>query len=314
MPVHLRFRRNISFHDVAANVAAAGSAALAANAATVSAVNGGSSFPTFASTGPTASLTTATATTVSASTSWTGRDFVNGLDLSGVSNVTFTDCRIAGCQLGFVAASGRTFVRCDFDGDQFGAGSACGGVGGSGTTFTDCRFWNAAQGFNGGVGYFTDCYFGDLYITGLTHGEGVLISSDGTELDHCTILGHLKSGGAAYDPGGGLSAALALYNHGVFWGSRSDNYVHDCLFSAPGDAGDPETGPVYTVYWGTPGEPTNTLSNCRFENNTFRKVTGSTTSCYNNNPDIVSESNGGAGTTITGNVYEDSGLPVMGNV
>ena len=120
-------------------------------------------------------------------------------------------------------------------------------------------------------------------------------------------------------PGGGLSSALSLYNHSG-WGSRSNNYVHHNLFQGAGEAGllPGETGgPVYCVYWGSESDPeANPMTNCRLENNTFRKVTGSTSSVHNDSADIVKWTgfvHGSAGNTCSGNTYEDDGLPVQGN-
>lgn len=277
---------------------------------------GGTSFPTFASTGIPGgtTLTTHSGTTIASGSSLTARDFTNGLDLAGTSNVTLTNCRIMGrLDLGYegeVAASNRSLVNCEINGNQAGTAAAIGGQ--LRGTMTNCKAWNAAQGMQGGGGtvgnggLITGCFLGELYGTGDMHCEAIIIAEDNLEIANSTLFGNFKAGGNNVTTGG-MSSAISLYNHGNFWGPKNNVYVHNCLIQAI----DANT----TVYWGTEGS-TDTiypLTNCDLNNNTFRKVSGRSNSNGLGTGDIVSDYGGGTGNTITGNVYEDSGLPCSGN-
>ncbi len=271
-----------------------------------------SGFPTFASTGVPAgtSLTNTSSTTVASGSSHTARHFTAGLDITGTSNVTFTNCKITGrLELGYTG-SNRTFLNCEVDGGSAGLAAAVGGQ--LRGTMTGCRIWNAAQGWQGGGGVVgnggvvTGCFLGELYGSGDMHCEGIIIAEDNLEMANCTILGNFRTGGDNVTTGG-MSSALSLYNHGSFWGPKNNVYVHDCLFQAV----DANT----TIYWGTEGSPETIfpLTNCDLTNNTFRKVPTRANSNGLGSGDIVSDYGGGTGNSITGNIYEDSGLPCSGN-
>ena len=270
----------------------------------VASSGGGSfSFPTFATTGPRVSMTTVTSTTVSSGSSHSAKHFVNGLDLTGIDNVSFTDCKIDGrLELSFGSQRARDFYWCEVDGDSFGTGGAIGGYGGR---FYDCRVWNAGHGWSAGGGLMHRCFVGELYLLGETHGEAIIVFGDDLDFYRCTLLGQYRSGGNQTTPGGGISAALAMYTHGSTWGPHSSVDLRECLLSAP----DANT----VVYWGTPGSGDDPLTNCNATDNTVRKAPGSSTGSSGNGSDFVTNYGGGSGNSVTGNVYEDSGLPCGGN-
>jgi len=277
-------------------------------------------WPTFETTGnlDAVSLTTDTATTVPNGSDHFRKDFVNGLFIEGVTGATFRECRVRGrLDLGFsLPAVFPHFEDCDLDGEEAGTAAM---IGGRGLSLLRCRIWNAGQGIQGGTGVIQDCFFGQHYVSGEMHAECVLLYGDDTEIFGCSIIGEYKPGGNQTTPGGGFSAALVLYNHGGpvpdpgIWDGRTNCYVHDNLLSLPAPG-------VYTSYWGSPTDggitTRNPLNNCDLVNNTYRKVAGSTTSNTSSSADIVSNFGEppGSGNSITGNVYEDDGLPVQGNI
>ena len=264
-------------------------------------------FPTWDVTGPRVALTVDTATSVQSGSTHQGKDFVNGLYLGGVNNVTFIDCRIRGLNLTWGGGGGRVFRHCDIDGGGHQGGAAHG----LGSEFYLCRFHNAAMAAALGGCYLEQCWLGGLYVAGDTHGSAFSNHGNGNELYRCTILANYRPGGNQTGPGGGLSAALTLYNHGDFWGQRRDAYVHECLLQGAGEIGAAEpAGPVYCVYWGTNED--NRMDNCRFQNNVFRNAPGSRTSVYNDVADIVWPRGfgGGQGNMICGNVREHDGSPI----
>lgn len=263
-----------------------------------------SDFPTFTSTGVRSgvSLVTDTRTTVPSGSSHSGRDFVNELQMDGVSNVTFTDCRINVWRGGYNGVN-RVLNYCDVDGNEGGTFSAADGVN---LTANFCRFWNAAVAFyDYGGAHLTDCFFGEHYMSGEAHGEPIMAAGDNSEYDHCTLIASFKPGGNELTGPGGLSACVALYTHAEFWGPRSNVWMHDCLMSAP--------NANHIAYWGTAGIGDDPLTNCVLENCTIRKPPGSSTGSMDNGTDIEKNYFGGSGNRVSGNVYEDSGLPCGGN-
>lgn len=266
--------------------------------------DGGFTFPTFASTGVRSgtSLTTVTATTVTSGSSHSAKHFVNGLDLTGTDNVTLTDCKITGrLELSFGAERNRTFNWCEMDGDSFGTGAAIGGYGGN---FYDCRVWNAAQGWSAGYGLMHRCFVGEHYISGDAHGEPILVFGSDLDFWRCSFIAQFRSGGNQVTPGGGFSAAFAMYTHGDTWGPHSNVDMRECLLTADASV---------LVYWGTAGNGDDPLTNCNATDNKVRKQPGSTTGAKDNGPDFTKNYFGGTGNSVTGNVYEDSGLPCGGN-
>lgn len=268
---------------------------------------GGITWPTSSNTGYRTSLTTETATTLAPGSTVTDKHFVNGLNLDGVSNISLTDCKITGqLVLGYAAATNRNFSYCEIDGNSTGGGSA---VGGRNFNMDHCKIHNAAQGIFGGTGLYEYNWISDMYISGETHGECVLVYGDNSEFRYNTLIAQYRSGGNQTTPGGGFSACLVLYNHGDTWDGRTNCWVHHNRLSIPAPGS-------YTTYWGTPPDATvrNPMTNCDLTDNTYVKVPGSTTSATSNAADIVRDPafGGGSGCSITNNRYEDDGLLVQG--
>lgn len=267
---------------------------------------GGIVWPTSSNTGPRTALTTDTRTTLPAGSNLSGLHFTNGLNLDGVSNITLTDCKITGQLVcGYAAATNRNFTYCEIDGNT-GTGSA---VGGRNFNMDHCKIHNAAQGIFGGTGLYEYNWISDMFISGETHGECVLVYGDNSEFRYNTLIAQYRSGGNQTTAGGGFSAALVLYNHGDTWDGRTNCFVHHNRLSIPA-AG------AYTTYWGTPEDGTlrNPMTNCDLYDNTYVKVAGSTTSATSNGADIVRHATfgGGSGCSITNNRYEDDNALVVG--
>lgn len=265
---------------------------------------GGFTFPTFASTGGNAGTRTNDATSsFSSGQTWTDKAFTfDPIDLTGVSNITFTNCSFVGGGTGNTG-SNRVFVDCDFNGSQYGSGAGWSGQFGS---YTGCRFWNSSVAFwDNGNNTLEECFAGELYVAGESHAEAIMASGSNSTFYHCTFFGQYKAGGNQTTPGGGISAALAMYTHGETWGAHSNVDLTECLLSAP----DANT----VVYWGSATGGDDPLTNCNATGNIIRKAPGSTTGSSGNGADFTKNYFGGSGNSVTGNVYEDDGLPCGGN-
>ena len=275
---------------------------------------GGIIWPTASNTGPRTGLTTNTSTTLAPGATLSGQHFINGLNLDGVSNISLTDCKVTGqLTLGYATASNRNFSYCEIDANSTGTGAA---VGGRFANMDHCKIWNAAQGIFGGTGLFEYNWISDMYISGETHGECILVYGDDSEFRYNTAIAQYRAGGNQTTTGGGFSAAVVLYNHGGIppeegvWDGRTNCWVHHNRITLPAVGS-------YTTYWGTPPDGTtmrNPMTNCDLTDNTYVKVAGSTTSATNNASDIVRDPafGGGSGNVITNNRYEDDGLLVQG--
>lgn len=279
---------------------------MSAHNPTISAVGGGSDFPTALTTGPRESLTSTNSNRTPSPGSYSRVDFTSGLDLSGATGSTysFTDCRFADSViLGYISAKNtRTFTYCEIDGEENGAAAA---VGGGGFTMTGCKIHNAGQGISGQDYDLTDCWIGELYGSGDFHSEALLIIGSEVHAFNCTLLGNYRDTAPGFT--GGMSSAVSLYTHGSFWDGHTNVLIEECLLQSIDSTGT-------TVYWGTtPSDGSiDALVNCDMINNTFRRPTpGSGTSNGSGAPDIITHyPTGSSGNSTAGNVYEDNGAAI----
>ncbi len=86
---------------------------------------------------------------------------------------------------------------------------------GSDLTCVRCNVHNATIGFQYSGYTVIDSYVHDLYGFGDSHNEAVLVSGGNVVLRHNRLEGNF----GANSTGGGMSASIAMYTHGDFWGA-----------------------------------------------------------------------------------------------
>lgn len=254
------------------------------------------------------SLSTVASGTTSSDLDFSGQ---TTFDLTGKTNVTFNNCKFPRITLGGSGDKTRVFNDCEIDGKQYLAGAAVFGVGG---VFNRCKVWNAAQGLSGHTIDFDDSFAGDLWGEAATHSEAVLIgnpgggAASGFRARGSTLLGNYLPGA----PGGGMSGAVACYNHndGSFaWGPQSGHVISGCWLQSTG------TTSGYTVFWST-GSTSNQMDNCLLRDNTFLRASAGGTSAPVGLGDIRPDPNyaGGTGNLIQNNRYDTGELLGAPNV
>lgn len=135
----------------------------------------------------------------------------------------------------------------------------------SGATCIRCNIHHYAQGIYGGNLTVIDSYVHDLYgerdcnkYPGdcISHNEAVMARS-GVTIRHT----NLDSVFSANSTGGGMSAAIAMYTHGSFWGPVNNVTIDQSRINAP--------GAVYCVYAGNSSDSDGDPSNIKISNSVF---------------------------------------------
>ena len=223
---------------------------------------------------------------------------IDGLEVFGcirvrANNVTIRNTRVhgPGCDnrnlisVGYGTYSGLLIEDVEIDGhnrDSFGAA-----IGAAGYTCRRCNIHGVGQGANmTGDVVVEDSYIHDIYYADGSHNEA-LISGGGSNI---VVRGNNLEG----TPTPGTSSTISLY--GDFSQIR-DVLVENNLFNGGG----------YCVYAGSvSSKPYPVAENTRFLNNVFGSKFDATCGWYG----PVTAYQSGNGNAWSGNVWQDSGLPV----
>lgn len=142
--------------------------------------------------------------------------FAGGLLISSTAkNVTITNSRIMGtvsCSNSNCTSMGLSMTDVEIDGQA----TNFDGIGGiMGYTCKRCDVHHVSKGFAGGNFWVEDSYVHDIYGSGDTHNEAVLPFNGN---NNTMLHNNFDSNWSSNSTGGGMSAAIALYTHGTFWG------------------------------------------------------------------------------------------------
>src|SRR5690606_32084298 len=141
--------------------------------------------------------------------------FPDGVTIaSNVKRVRISNSKIEGViQPQTTIAADLELVLTDVEIDGENAQQAVWGFGAE-VTCIRCNVHGAAIGFQYGGYTVVDSYVHDLYGFDDSHNEAILVSGGDVVIRHST----LESNFGASSTGGGMSAAIAMYTHGDFWG------------------------------------------------------------------------------------------------
>lgn len=212
-------------------------------------------------------LTNCSSNITQANAVYTNCLFQNGLALgTNAKNVKITNSRIMGT---IYAVSPNIYdmnlVMTDVEIN--GGNSDADGLGGIfGYTCIRCNMHNASKGFAGGNFHIEDSYIHDMYgVRSCTkfpgdcqsHNEAILPFDGDSVLLHNTIQANYN----AASTGGGMSAAIAIYTHGTFWGSKDNIRIEKNLIT--------NTESPYCMYLGNTSDTDGNPSGIRIIDNVF---------------------------------------------
>lgn len=153
-------------------------------------------------------------------------------------------------------ADGFEMVLTDVEIDGQEAQQAVWGFGPD-VTCVRCNVHDAAIGFQYGGYTLIDSYVHDLYGFDESHNEAVLVGGGDVVIRHSRLEGNF----GANSTGGGMSASIAIYTHGGFWGAVDDVLIEDSRILTS-DA-------HYCLYGGHSSDTDGMPSNIRVTGNVF---------------------------------------------
>ncbi|HEY6562309.1 MAG TPA: hypothetical protein VI072_33810 [Polyangiaceae bacterium] len=206
---------------------------------------------------PGTALTTCNGLITSSSSTYKNCLFPSGVIIgSNVKNVQISNSKIVGVispQTTMPANMGLVLTDVEIDGKNADlAAWAFGAV-----TCVRCNVHNVARAFQYAGYTVIDSYIHDLYGFADSHNEAILVGGGDVVIRHST----LESNFSASSTGGGMSASLAMYTHGGFWGPLADVLIENSRIITS-DA-------YYCVYGGYSTDTDGRPSNIRMVGNVF---------------------------------------------